>query len=136
LISLLSAPFGATTSNLAAISAAICTGPDVHPDPAERWKTGPFYALAYVIFAVFGASLVALFAVLPPALIALVAGMALLPSLTNALAIALKDEAQRMAAIVAFTVTASGLSIAGIGSAFWGLVGGLSVLGLEALRRR
>jgi benzoate membrane transport protein len=136
LISLLSAPFGATTSNLAAISAAICTGPDVHPDPAERWKTGPFYALAYVIFAVFGASLVALFAVLPPALIALVAGLALLPSLTNALAIALKDEAQRMAAIVAFTVTASGLSIAGIGSAFWGLVGGLSVLGLEALRRR
>ncbi|MET0939953.1 MAG: benzoate/H(+) symporter BenE family transporter, partial [Mesorhizobium sp.] len=51
--SLLSAPFGAHTSNLAAISAAICTGPDVHPDPAERWKTGPFYALAYVIFAAF-----------------------------------------------------------------------------------
>lgn len=136
LISLLSAPFGATTSNLAAISAAICTGPDVHPDPAERWKTGPFYALAYVIFAVFGASLVALFAVLPPALIALVAGLALLPSLTNALTISLKDETQRMAAIVAFTVTASGLSIAGIGSAFWGLLGGLGVLGLEALRRR
>ncbi len=52
-------PFGASTTNLAAISAAICTGPDVHPDPAERWKTGPFYALAYLVFAAFGASLVA-----------------------------------------------------------------------------
>ena len=57
LFSLISAPFGALTTNLAAISAAICTGPDVHPDPAERWKTGPFYALAYLVFAAFGASL-------------------------------------------------------------------------------
>lgn len=135
LVSLLTAPFGASTSNLAAISAAICTGPDVHPDPAERWKTGPFYALAYVIYAIFGASLVALFAVLPPTLIALVAGLALLPSLSNALAIALKDETERMAAIVAFTVTASGLTLFGVGAAFWGLVGGLLVLGLDRLRR-
>lgn len=136
LISLLTAPFCASTSNLAAISAAICTGPDVHPDPAERWKTGPFYALAYLVFAIFGASLVALFAVLPPALIALVAGLALLPSLTNALTIALKDDTQRMAAIVAFTVTASSLTLFGIGSAFWGLIGGLTVLWLDGLRQR
>ncbi len=133
-ISLLTAPFGAVTSNLAAISAAICTGPDVHPDPAERWKTGPFYALAYVVFAIFGASLVAVFAVLPPALIALVAGLALLPSLANALAIALKDEKDRMAATVAFAVTASGLTMFGIGAAFWGLIGGLAVLGLDRVR--
>ena len=92
LFSVLSAPFGASTTNLAAISAAICTGPDVHPDPDERWKTGPFYALAYLVFAAFGASLVAIFAVLPPSLIVLVAGLALMPSLANALAIALKDE--------------------------------------------
>lgn len=135
LVSLLTAPFGASTSNLAAISAAICTGPDVHPDPAERWKTGPFYALAYLVFAVFGASLVAVFAVLPQALIALVAGLALLPSLANALAIALKDETERMAAVVAFAATASGLSIFGVGSAFWGLVGGLAVLGLDRLKK-
>ena len=74
LFSLVTAPFGALTTNLAAISAAICTGPDVHPDPAERWKTGPFYALAYLVFAIFGASLVAIFAVLPQSLIVLVAG--------------------------------------------------------------
>jgi benzoate membrane transport protein len=134
-VSLLTAPFCASTTNLAAISAAICTGPDVHPDPAERWKTGPFYALAYAVFALFGASLVALFAVLPAALIALVAGLALLPSLTNALTIALKDENQRMAAVATFAVTASGLTLFGIGAAFWGLLTGLFLLGLGGLKR-
>jgi benzoate membrane transport protein len=136
LVSVLTAPFGASTTNLAAISAAICTGPDVHPDPAQRWKTGPFYALAYLVFAAFGASLVAIFAVLPQSLIVLVAGLALLGSLANALSIALKDEAGRMAATVTFAVTASGLSLFGIGSAFWGLVAGLIVIGLDGLKRK
>ena len=136
LFSLISAPFGASTTNLAAISAAICTGPDVHPDPAERWKTGPFYALAYLIFALFGASLVAIFAVLPQSLIALVAGLGLLAPLANALAIALKDEAERIPATVAFAVTASGLTLFGVGGAFWGLVGGLLVLALDRSKNR
>ncbi|MGE0280728.1 MAG: benzoate/H(+) symporter BenE family transporter [Rhizobiaceae bacterium] len=134
-ISLVTALLGASTSNLAAISAAICTGPDVHPDPAERWKTGPFYALAYLVFALFGASLVAIFAVLPPTLIALVAGLALLGSLSNALAISLKDEGGRMPATVAFVVTASGLTLFGIGAAFWGLLSGLIVIALDQMRR-
>lgn len=136
LVSVLTAPFNALTSNLAAISAAICTGPDVHPDPAERWKTGPFYALAYVVFALFGASLVALFAVLPPSLIMLVAGLGLLGALANALAIALKDDKERIAATVTFAVTASGLTLFGVGSAFWGLVAGLVVLFLDRIKFR
>ncbi|BCH06160.1 benzoate transporter [Mesorhizobium sp. SEMIA 3007] len=136
LFSLLSAPFGGSTTNLAAISAAICTGPDVHPDPAERWKTGPFYAVAYLIFAIFGASLVAIFAVLPQSLIVLVAGLALMASLANALAIALKDEGDRMAATVTFVVTASGLTLFGVGAAFWGLIAGLVVLFLDRLKKR
>ncbi|TGQ38641.1 benzoate/H(+) symporter BenE family transporter [Mesorhizobium sp. M00.F.Ca.ET.216.01.1.1] len=136
LFSLLSGPFGASTTNLAAISAAICTGPDVHPDPAERWKTGPFYALAYLVFALFGASLVAIFAVLPQSLIMLVAGLALMAALANALSIALKEEDERMAATVTFAVTASGLTLFGVGAAFWGLVGGLVVLFLEKLKKR
>jgi benzoate membrane transport protein len=135
LFSVLTAPFGASTTNLAAISAAICTGPDVHPDPAKRWKTGPFYALAYLIFALFGASLVAIFAVLPQSLIALVAGLALLGPLTNALSIALQKENERMAATVTFAVTASGLVLFGIGSAFWGLVAGLAVLALDRFKK-
>ncbi|MCX8572817.1 benzoate/H(+) symporter BenE family transporter [Aminobacter sp. MET-1] len=135
LFSVLSAPFGASTTNLAAISAAICTGPDVHPDMKERWKTGPFYALAYLVFAAFGASLVAVFAVLPPSLIVLVAGLGLVSSLANALAIALKDDHHRMAATIAFVVTASGLTLVGVGSAFWGLVAGLVVLVLENFKK-
>lgn len=134
-VSLLTAPLSALTTNLAAISAAICTGPDVHPDPAQRWKTGPFYALFYLIFALFGASLVAIFAVLPPSLIALVAGLGLMAPLANALTIALRDEAERIPAVTAFAATASGLVFAGIGSAFWGLLAGLIVLGLDRLRR-
>ncbi|MGX7876289.1 benzoate/H(+) symporter BenE family transporter [Mesorhizobium sp. ORM6] len=136
LFSLLSAPFGGSTTNLAAISAAICTGPDVHPDPGERWKTGPFYALAYLVFAIFGASLVAIFAVLPQSLIVLVAGLALIASLANALAIALKDEGDRMAATVTFVVTASGLTLFGVGAAFWGLIAGLAVLFLDMLKKQ
>jgi benzoate membrane transport protein len=136
LFSLLSAPFGGSTTNLAAISAAICTGQDVHPDPAERWKTGPFYALAYFVFAIFGASLVAIFAVLPQSLIVLVAGLALMGSLANALSIALKEEGDRMAATVTFVVTASGLTLFGVGAAFWGLIAGLVVLSLDRLKKR
>lgn len=135
LFSVLTAPFGASTTNLAAISAAICTGPDVHPDPAERWKTGPFYALAYLVFAIFGASLVAIFAVLPQSLIVLVAGLALLGPLANALGIALRNDEERMAATVTFAVTASGLVLFGIGSAFWGLIAGLVVLFLDSLKK-
>lgn len=135
LFSVLTAPFGASTTNLAAISAAICTGPDVHPDPAERWKTGPFYALAYLVFAIFGASLVAIFAVLPQSLIVLVAGLALLGPLANALGIALRNDEERMAATVTFAVTASGLVLFGIGSAFWGLIAGLVVLFLDRLKK-
>lgn len=135
LFSLISAPFGALTTNLAAISAAICTGPDAHPDPTERWKTGPFYALAYVVFAIFGASLVGIFAVLPQALIVLVAGLALMAPLANALSIALKEDKERMAATTAFAITASGLAVAGIGSAFWGLLAGLAVLLLDKSKK-
>jgi benzoate membrane transport protein len=134
--SVLTAPLGASTTNLSAISAAICTGPDVHPDPTKRWQTGPFYALAYLIFAAFGASLVAIFAVLPQNLIVLVAGLALVASLANALSIALKDANERMAATITFAVTASGLTLFGIGSAFWGLVGGLVVLLLDGFKKR
>jgi benzoate membrane transport protein len=131
------APFGAYSVNLSSITAAICTGPDAHPDKAKRWLTGPVYALCYLVFAVFGASLASSLGGLPPVLISTVAGAALLGPLTAALASALHREAERFAAVLAFAVTASGLTLAGIGAAFWGLMAGLLALGLErALRRR
>lgn len=136
LCSVLSAPFGAHTTNLAAITAAICTGPDTHPDASKRWTVGVAYAVCYVVLAAFGASLVTLFAALPVALIATVAGMALVGALSGALSGALAVERDRLAAVLTFAVTASGASFLGIGAAFWGLVAGLAALGLEAGARR
>lgn len=136
LVSLLTAPFGAHTSNMAAISAALCTGPDAHPDSTRRWLTGPVYALCYLVFAIFGASLVALFAVLPPVLIVLIAGLALLPAFINAMTLALSAENERLPAIVTFAVTASSIVIAGIGSAFWALAAGLAVAALDHVKSR
>ncbi len=127
---------GAHTSNLAAISAAICTGPDAHPDPAKRWMTGPFYALFWGLIALFGASVVGLFMALPPALLATVAGTALLGSTAGALGSALSGDQDRLAAAGTLAVTVSGVSLLGIGSAFWGLVIGLLILTIDRLTKR
>ena len=104
-------------------------GGDLHrsgrpPRPGRALEDRAVLCARLLIFAVFGASLVAIFAVLPPSLIVLVAGLALMAPLANALSIALKDERERMAATTTFAVTASGLVLFGIGSAFWGLVAG------------
>jgi len=135
LASLVTAPFGGYSTNLSSVTAAICTGPDTHPDPAKRWMVGPIYGLLYLVLAAFGASLVTLFGSLPPALIATVAGTALLGPLTGSLAAAMSREHERLAAVLAFAVTASGVTLAGVGAAFWGLAAGLLALGLERLWR-
>ncbi|HYX01778.1 MAG TPA: benzoate/H(+) symporter BenE family transporter [Reyranella sp.] len=135
-LSLATAFLGAHTSNLAAISAALCTGPDAHPDPAERWKTGPFYALWWGLIALFGASLVGLFGALPPALLATVAGTALLGSMASAMGSALAADQDRLAAAGTLAVTASGITLLGVGSAFWGLCFGLLVLAVDRGLRR
>ncbi|MDF2689204.1 MAG: benzoate transporter [Microvirga sp.] len=136
LASMVTALFGAHTSNLAAISAAICTGPDTHPDPSKRWMVGPFYALSYLIFAAFSAALIGLIAALPPELIKTVAGLALLGAFAGALGSALSEGSKIFPAVITLAVTASGLTLFGIGSAFWGLVAGLVTLGLDSLAIR
>ncbi len=136
LASVLTAPIGAHTVNLAAITAAICTGPDAHPDPSKRWLTGIAYGVVYLAIAACGASIVALFAAFPPALMKTIAGLGLIGSLTGALGQALGDEQRRFAAVVTFVVTASGTTVAGIGAAFWGLIAGLAVVGLDIVARR
>lgn len=133
LASMAIAPVGAHTINLAAITAAICTGPDAHPDPARRWWSGVAYLVIYGGLAAAGASLVALFAAFPSALIKTIAGLGLIGALTGALTSALGDERHRLAAVVAFAVTASGITVIGIGSAFWGLLAGLLVLWLDRM---
>lgn len=132
--SLASAAFGAHTSNLAAITASICTGEDAHPDPAKRWLTGPVYALGYAAIALVAMPLVLLFQGFPPALIAVVAGAALLGPFIASLGAAVSGGTHTAPAAVTFVVTASGLSLLGIGAAFWGLAAGLALVGLERVR--
>ncbi len=133
-VNLLLAPFGAFALNLAAITAAICMGPEAHVDPARRYMAAVWAGIFYILVGVFGATVASLFAAFPQALVLAIAGIALLGTLGGSLAAALRDEHEREAALVTFLVTASGLSLAGIGAAFWGLVAGVIVR--IALRRR
>ncbi len=128
-------PLGGYSINLSSVTASICTSPDAHPDPAKRWLTGPVYAVCYLVFAAFGASFAGALAALPPVLIATVAGTALLAPLTGALASALHRESERFSAVLAFVVTGSGMTLAGIGAAFWGLLAGLLAVVLERAAR-
>ncbi|MDQ1110552.1 benzoate membrane transport protein [Stenotrophomonas rhizophila] len=126
------APFGAYGLNLAAITAAICMGREAHEDPARRYTAAVAAGAFYIVVGLFGATVVAVFAAFPKELVACVAGIALFGTIANSLAMALREESDREAALVTFLVTASGLSMGGIGSAFWGLVaGGICLLALR-----
>jgi len=131
-LTMLTAPFGNFSLNLAAITAAICSGPEVDPDPAKRYTAAMAAGVFYLCTGLAGASVVALFAALPPALVATVAGLALLGTIAANLATALADVRHRDAALFTLLVTASGISFFGIASAFWGLMAGLLV---EAVNR-
>ncbi|WP_033346863.1 benzoate/H(+) symporter BenE family transporter [Kitasatospora aureofaciens] len=136
LVSLLVAPFGSPGVNLAAITAAICSGPEAHPDPRRRYVAGMSSGAGYVLVGSFGGVLVSLFTGLPKELIAVIAGVALLASLQGSLAAAVAEERGRDAAVVTFLASASGMSLFGIGSAFWGLLFGLGTHLLLDLGKR
>jgi benzoate membrane transport protein len=134
--SVAAAPFGALAVNLAAITAAICAGPAAHPHPARRWWAATVAGLAYLVIGVFAAGVTGLAALAPPLLVQAVAGLLLLAPLAGALVAGLAQPRDREAAIVTFVVSASGVSIASIGAAFWGLVAGGALLALARARRR
>ena len=126
--STLMAPFGAHGVNLAAITAAICTDSDAHPDAAQRWKVGVLYGLLYLVVAAFIPPLAQLFMDMPAHILASITGLALIAPLTGALTTVFTHEKGREAAILTFVATASGLALFGVGSAFWGLVTGFAAL--------
>jgi benzoate membrane transport protein len=123
--SLLLAPFGAYAVNLAAITAAITMGREAHENPDKRYMAAVAAGGFYAVVGLFGASVSALFAMFPNELILALAGLALLNTIGSGLASALRSEAQREPATVTFLVTASGLSLFGIGAAFWGIIAGV-----------
>jgi benzoate membrane transport protein len=131
---ILGAPFGSHAVNLAAITAALCAGPEAGPDPRRRYWAAASAGVVYVILGLFAGALTAFIAGAPTILIEAVAGLALIGALASAIQGALLMPDHRDAAIVTFVVAASGQAFLGIGGAFWGLLAGLIMLGLGLLR--
>jgi benzoate membrane transport protein len=133
-LAILLAPFGSHGVNLAAITAAICSGPEAHHDVGKRYVAGVALGVFYIVIGAFGATLAALFAALPKELTAVVAGLALIGAIMNGLSVAMSDESEREPALITFLITASGASFLGLGSAFWGLA--IGVFAAIVLTRR
>jgi benzoate membrane transport protein len=128
---LLLAPFGAFALNLSAITAAICMGREAHPDPDKRYTAAVACGLLYVVLGVFGTAITGALTAFPKELIAAIAGLALLGTIGSALSTAMRDEFHREAALITFLVTLSGVVIAGVGSAFWGVLAGALALWVQ-----
>jgi benzoate membrane transport protein len=132
--SILAAPFGGHAVNMAAITASLVTGPDAHPDPAQRWKMAYPYFVIYVLVGLAAMSFVTILGALPKELVAAIAGLALFAPLMSGMSAMVKDRADVEAAMVTFLVTASGVTLFGVGAAFWGLVAGMVVWGIQGWR--
>ena len=122
------APFGAFALNFSAITAAICMGREAHHDPAKRYTAAVSCGALYVAIGIFGTAITGALTAFPKELIAAIAGLALLGTIGNALSIALRDDFHREAALITFLVTLSGVIIAKVGSAFWGVIAGTLAL--------
>jgi benzoate membrane transport protein len=132
---LLLAPFGAFALCLSAITAAICMGPEAHEDPGKRYTAAVVTGVLYVLVGLVGGAVTGLLTAFPKELVAAIAGIALLGTIGGGLAGAFSDERTREAALITFLVTLSGVVIAGIGSAFWGVVAGAAALFVQQWRR-
>jgi benzoate membrane transport protein len=134
--SMLLAPFGSHQINLAAITASLVTGPEAHPDPRKRWLFAWPYLVMYVLVGLAAASFVRILGALPAPLITAIAGLALFSPLMGSVAAMMKEARDIESALVTFLVTASGITLAGVGSAFWGLVAGLVLFGARHVLAR
>ncbi|WP_272970509.1 benzoate/H(+) symporter BenE family transporter [Comamonas terrigena] len=134
--SLLLAPFGGYALNFSAITAAICMGPEAHEDKDNRYTAAVVCGAMYMVIGIFGAVVTGLLIAFPQELVLAIAGLALLGSIGGGLAGALRDETHREAALITFLVTLSGVVIAGVGSAFWGVAAGVVALFVQKYGRR
>jgi benzoate membrane transport protein len=135
LVSIPTAFFGGITTVIAAITASICTSPDAHENPNKRYWAGIANGVFYLIGGILAGSIVLFFTSFPSEMIAIIAGLALLGAISNSLSAALEDKAHLDASLITFMATASGVSIFGIGSAFWGVVLGSLAYGLANVLR-
>ena len=125
--SLIAAPFGGHSVNLAAITAAICAGEEAHPEPSRRYWAAIVAGIVYIVFGLTAGIAVSFISVSPPILIEAVAGLALLGALAASFVSAMSQAADRESAVITFLVTASGVTFFGVGGAFWGLLAGGAV---------
>ncbi|MEW2919326.1 benzoate/H(+) symporter BenE family transporter [Ruegeria sp. ANG10] len=133
--SILSAPFGAPATCLAAITAAMCSNEDSHPDPAQRYWSAVMAGVFYCLFGVFAVAITGFAVHADPLLMGALTGIALIGVLANATHAALDVPAEREAAILTFAITASGISVFGLGAAVWGLLaGGIAYLVTKRIR--
>ncbi len=135
LATLVLAPFGAFALNFSAITAAMCMGPEAHADRSRRYTAAVSCGALYVAIGLFGAVITGLLTAFPPELVAAIAGLALLGTIGTGLAAAMREDSHREAALITFLVTLSGVVIAGVGSAFWGVVAGSFALFVQQYRR-
>jgi benzoate membrane transport protein len=135
LATLVLAPFGAFALNFSAITAAMCMGPEAHADRSRRYAAAVSCGALYVAIGLFGAVITGLLTAFPNELVVAIAGLALLGTIGNGLAAAMREESHREAALITFLVTLSGVVIAGVGSAFWGVVAGSFALFVQQYRR-
>ena len=135
LATLVLAPFGAFALNFSAITAAMCMGPEAHADRNRRYTAAVACGAIYVAIGLFGAVITGLLTAFPKELVVAIAGLALLGTIGNGLAAALREESHREAALITFLVTLSGVVIVGVGSAFWGVVSGSIALFVQQYRR-
>lgn len=133
---LLLAPLGAFALNFSAITAAICMGPEAHEDRDKRYTAAASCGALYIVIGIFGAVITGLLTAFPKELVVAIAGLALLGTIGNGLSAALHDERHREAALITFLVTLSGVVIAGVGSAFWGVVAGSVALFVQQYARQ
>lgn len=128
---ILLAPFGGFAFNLSAITAAMCMSEDVDPDPKRRYRATAWAGVFYFLAGIFATAVTGIMLAFPEALIMTIAGLALMGTIANSLHSALEDSEHREAAVMTFIVTASGVTLMGTGSAFWGLMAGLVVCWLN-----
>ena len=134
--SLLTAPFGTHAVNMAAITAALVAGHDAHPDPGQRWKMIYPYTALYVVFGLAAGTFVSLLGAMPKPLVTAIAGLALFSPLMGGMSGMVKDQKDIEAAMVTFLVTASGITIWGVGAPFWGLLAGLLLWAAKHVRQK
>jgi len=127
IISLITAPFGNTGVNTSTITANIAVGEHADPDPTTRYSAGVVCGVFYIVAAFFTIPIIDLFRAVPPAMMAAIAGLALLPALANALHESVAAARGRENAMITLLITISGISPLGLASPFWGLVAGIAI---------